>query len=149
MSSIFFGKVHSDFRHWQGLHVRIRNMEKMRVGHHLVFGILGYKEKKTWVALALELDIRGYGKTFEAAAKEMMALVTTQVSFALFKKQPDMIWKAADPIWFEIYCQVRRESLTLPSKKPSMSPYLAASFSIPPAFVTSKVNQFSPLHASP
>jgi len=123
-------------------------MRTMTAGQELVFGILGYKEKREWVALALEFDIRGYGTTFSAALKQLMDLVETQVAFALFKKQPEMIWKAADPIWFEVYTQARRELLVLPSKKPSTSPYRAAAASIPHSFMISKLNQFAPVHAS-
>jgi hypothetical protein len=119
----------------------------MRTVGELGFGILGYKEKNEWVALALEFDIRGYGKTFKAARKELQDLVKAQIAFALFKNQPEMIWKPADPIWCEVYSQARRELLGRPNTKKLQ--YLAAASSIPPAFISSKLNQFQTIDASP
>ena len=38
----------------------------------LSINVLGYREEGQWVALALEMDLRGYGETFEAALRELM-----------------------------------------------------------------------------
>ena len=77
----------------------------------VTLNVLGYKEETEWVALALEMDLRGYGATFKEALNELADLVTTQVSFAQFKGQPELIWKPAEPIWFERFADVRREHL--------------------------------------
>lgn len=77
----------------------------------VTLNVLGYKEETEWVALALEMDLRGYGATFKEALAELVDLVTTQVSFAQFKDQPELIWKPAEPIWFERFADVRREHL--------------------------------------
>jgi hypothetical protein len=77
----------------------------------VTLNILGYREDNEWVALALEMDLRGYGKTFEAAVKELQELVAMQISFAYFKRQPEMILKPADPIWFERFADVRNACL--------------------------------------
>ncbi|HEV7515589.1 MAG TPA: hypothetical protein VGR07_04750 [Thermoanaerobaculia bacterium] len=71
--------------------------------------VLGYQEGEEWVALALEMDLRGYGKTFEDAMEELSELVGMQISFSRFKGQPGLIWKAAEPIWFERFAEVRRD----------------------------------------
>ncbi|HKI86373.1 MAG TPA: hypothetical protein VKA53_06485, partial [Thermoanaerobaculia bacterium] len=47
--------------------------------------VLGYQEDGEWVALALEMDLRGYGETFQGALVELRDLVATQLSFADFK----------------------------------------------------------------
>ncbi len=67
-------------------------------------GILGYwdENEEAWTALALEMDLRGYGSTFEEALEDLRELVIMQVSFALSKEQPEMIWKPSDPSWFEL-----------------------------------------------
>lgn len=44
--------------------------------------VLGYQEDNEWVALALEMDLRGYGATFEEALAELQDLVNMQISFA-------------------------------------------------------------------
>ena len=51
-----------------------------------------------WTALALEMDIRSYGDTPESALDELGDLVYVQISFALFKRDPSLIWKRADAI---------------------------------------------------
>jgi hypothetical protein len=58
----------------------------------IAFSVLGYREDEEWVALALEMDLRGFGETFEEALDELRDLIATQISFALFKEQPEMIW---------------------------------------------------------
>ena len=64
----------------------------------LTVNILGYREEGQWVALALEMDLRGRGDTFEDAAAELEELIEMQVSFAYFKNKPELILKAADPV---------------------------------------------------
>jgi hypothetical protein len=64
----------------------------------VALNILGYFEDSEWVALALEMDLRGYGKTFNKALEDLKGLVAMQIGFALFKGQPEMIWRPADPI---------------------------------------------------
>lgn len=77
----------------------------------IYLSILGYQEDEGWVALALEMDLRGYGATFEDAARELKDLVEMQISFALFKGQPEMIWHPSDPVWFERFAEVRQDRL--------------------------------------
>lgn len=71
--------------------------------------ILGYREGDEWVALALEMDLRGYGATFEQAYEGLRELVEMQISFAAFKGQPGMIWKDAEPVWFSQWEKARSE----------------------------------------
>lgn len=78
----------------------------------VTLNVLGYRENNEWVALALEMDIRRYGPTFGKTVTELQELVAMQISFAHFKGQPEMIWKAADPIWFERFADVRKSCLT-------------------------------------
>lgn len=77
----------------------------------LALRILGYREEGEWVALALEMDLRGYGETFEEAKAELEDLVRMQVSFALSKNAPEMVWRDAEPVWFGRYEAGRREML--------------------------------------
>ncbi len=77
----------------------------------LFLSILGYPEADEWVALALEMDLRGYGATFEEAVDDLGDLVMMQIGFAMFKSQPEMIWKPADPVWFGRFAEARQERL--------------------------------------
>lgn len=73
--------------------------------------VLGFREDGSWVALALEMDIRGYGDTFEEALEEMAECIDMQVNFSTFKGQPDMIFHPAAPEYFNLFAQVRGDFL--------------------------------------
>ncbi len=44
--------------------------------------VILFREDARWTALALEMDIRGYGSTREAAVDDALAMILAQVSFA-------------------------------------------------------------------
>lgn len=75
-------------------------MKTQDTPHPAFVRVLGYREDGEWVALALEMDLRGYGATFEAAYRELRELVETQIRFALSKGKPEMIWKDAEAEYF-------------------------------------------------
>ncbi len=77
----------------------------------IFLSVLGYREEDEWVALALEMDIRGYGDTFDSAQDDLFDLVNMQIGFALFKKQPSMIFKPSDPKYFMLYQGLREKSI--------------------------------------
>lgn len=99
----------------------------------VLLNVLGYQEEGEWVAVALEMDVRGYGDTFVAALEEVYDLVLTQLSFARFKKQPELIWNPAEPTWFEHFDEVRKERLNawLFDRELEPMPYEIASLPIP------------------
>ena len=98
----------------------------------LAINVLGYKEDDDWVALALEMDIRGYGETFADALGELSELIDMQVTFALQKKQSEMIYSPADPIWFERFAEVRRERLAaLATPSSESASYQVAGLTLP------------------
>jgi predicted RNase H-like HicB family nuclease len=86
-------------------------MAKPDIDVHVLLNILGYKEDGDWVALALEFDLRGYGQTFEDAMEELTEMIQMQVSFAMQTDKPEMMFKDAEPQYFKIYDQARREHL--------------------------------------
>ena len=63
------------------------------------------EEEGGWTALSLEMDIRAYGDTPEEALDELSDLVHVQISFAVFKDDPSLIWKRADQIWFDRFAE--------------------------------------------
>lgn len=81
------------------------------VCYDVVVNILGLRESDGWSAVALEMDLWGHGASFEDAVHDLQDLVRMQISFAHFKGQPDMIWKSAEPIWFQRFAEVRRERM--------------------------------------
>lgn len=78
----------------------------------IAISVLGYREDDKWVALALEMDLRGYGDTFQESLEELQNLVYMQLSFAIQKEQMDLINHPADAVWFNLFSEIRREELS-------------------------------------
>lgn len=74
--------------------------------------VLGYQEEGEWVALALEMDLRGYGDTWEGALDDLRDVVLMQISFAHFKGEVDMIWHRAEDQYWEKFTEIQRTKLT-------------------------------------
>jgi len=106
--------------------------------------ILGFKEKEDqWVALALEMDLRGYGTTFETALHALEELVDMQFSFAHFKNDPDLIFHPSEPVYWRLYAQANLERLRALSNGTdnAESEYQAGILSLPPAHVISSLSR--------
>lgn len=100
----------------------------------VTMSVLGYREDDEWCALALEMDLRGYGRTFREALDDLRDSMTMQIGFAHFKDELDMIFHPAEPVYFSLYAQVRNDHLTTLAKKGSVgeSDYAVAGIPIPP-----------------
>jgi hypothetical protein len=113
--------------------------------YEIVLNVLGYKEENEWVALALDMDLRGYGNTWEEAVSDLGDLVFTQITFAHFKKQPEMIYKPADPVWFQLFANGRKAKLESDSAE---TEYITGGLSIPPPHVIAQMQgSFEPSNA--
>ena len=99
--------------------------------------VLGFQEDGEWCAVALEMDLRGYGKTFDEALEDLNDAMTMQISFAQYKGETDMIFHPADPTYFSLFAQVRNDHITALAKNcpTSDSEYTVAGIPIPPAHV--------------
>ena len=67
-------------------------MEEICSGDEVYVSVLGYREDDHWCALALEMDLRGYGQSFGEALKDLQESITMHIGFALFKNEPGMIF---------------------------------------------------------
>ena len=117
--------------------------------HDIVLNVLGYQEEGEWVALALEMDLRGYGATIDEALTELTDLVAMQMSFARFKGQPELISKPAESVYwrlFETAVQDYLRDLALGSV-PSNPEYEARSLPLPPAHVIAELSNFREANA--
>ncbi len=94
---------------WLPLGRKGPKMHKTTAKIHL--NILGYKEDGEHVALALEMDLRGYGATIDAALAELQDLVLAQISFALFKGHPETIWFRAEQRYWDLLRTARADLL--------------------------------------
>lgn len=70
----------------------------------LCLRVFGYQVKVgRWAAHCLETDLVVYGRSFNAALKELEELTEMQISFAVFKNQPALLDRPAPPEIFELY----------------------------------------------
>ncbi len=80
--------------------------------------VLGYQDKdKEWVALALEMDLRGYGKTFDKALAELEETIEEQIKFAIYKKDFSLLDHTAEDRYFRMFREARGNSLYSYMKK--------------------------------
>ena len=79
--------------------------------------VLVTKEEGEWCAIALDMSLRGYGTTREAAREDLLDAVRAQVTFALEHGTLDNIFIPADPKYFEQYHQDRLDALKRKAKK--------------------------------
>ena len=118
-------------------------MKKSRAYRTLTVNVLGYQEEGEWVALALEMDIRGYGQSFEEALEDLIDLVNMQLSFAEFKDHPEMAFHPAEPVWFSLFAQVRQDRL-LHYARPAEAEYEIAGIPMPsPQVIEKEKTKFS------
>lgn len=103
----------------------------------MTINVLGYQEDAEWVALALEMDLRGYGSTWEEALDDLRDLVFMQISFAHHKGQLEMIWKSAEESYWRQYREAQHDALRrLTENHPQAAPVShAGGLEIPPAHV--------------
>ena len=105
--------------------------------------VLGFREGEEWCALALEMDLRGYGHTFALALDDLQDSIAMQISFAFHKGAKDMIFHPAEPVYFSLFAQVREDRIrALAASGPPNghddygapeSEYAVAGMPIPPA----------------
>ena len=79
--------------------------------------VLFTKEEGEWCAIALDMSLRGYGKSREDALDDLLDAVHAQVTFALEHDTLDNIFIPADQKYFERYNQERLEALKRNAKR--------------------------------
>ena len=76
------------------------------------FSVLGYcDENGEWAAVALELDLWGFGSTKEESMENLIEAIGAQLSFAEYKDNPDLIFSPAPVEYFNLFAQVRAETV--------------------------------------
>ena len=86
--------------------------------------VLGVREDGAWCAIALDMSLRGYGETFDTALQALLDAVEAQLSFAVQNDNLDQIFIPAEPHYFRLYADMKREAWkrTLLSHVPSGLP---------------------------
>jgi len=70
--------------------------------------VIVFREETTWTALALEMDIRGYGASRKAAVDDALAMISAQVSFAVQRGHAESVWKPAEDKYWRMWENARR-----------------------------------------
>jgi hypothetical protein len=70
--------------------------------------VIVFREDSTWTALALEMDIRGYGASRKAAVDDALVMISAQVSFAVQRGHVESVWKPAEEKYWRMWENARR-----------------------------------------
>ena len=70
--------------------------------------VIVFREDSKWSALALEMNVRGYGSTPELALEDVGVMLMAQVSFAVQRGHPESVWHPADEKYWRMWESARR-----------------------------------------
>lgn len=70
--------------------------------------VIVFREDSSFTALALEMDVRGYGSTPQAAIQDAITMLQAQVSFAVQRGHPESVWRRAEDKYWRMFEEVRR-----------------------------------------
>ena len=74
--------------------------------------VFGYKEDDEWCALCLEMDLRGYGDSFDSAMDELYHAIVSQFTFAVQMNNPDLLSFGAEEEYHVLYARVQQEAMS-------------------------------------
>lgn len=86
-------------------------MPKVNDVREIMVNVLGVREDDEWQAIALELNLVGFGDSFESAVADLNQTIEAQISFAVQHDTLDSIFVPADPKYLQIYADIRRASI--------------------------------------
>lgn len=70
--------------------------------------VVVFREDSEWTAVALEMNVRGYGRTQKAAIDDVTRMLVAQVSFAVQMGHPESVSRPADPKYWDMYEEARK-----------------------------------------
>lgn len=70
--------------------------------------VIVFREDSAWTALALEMNIRGYGETQQDALTDLLNMIAAQVSFALQQGHPESVWSPAEAKYWQMFEETRK-----------------------------------------
>lgn len=63
-----------------------------------------------WVAVALELNLWGFGETAEEASRDLNESIESQISFSIAHNCPDVLDNQAEKKWFDLWDVLNSEA---------------------------------------
>lgn len=108
----------------------------------VTISVVGYfdEDENAHCSIALEMDLRGYGDTPEAALAELMDCVEMQISYAHYHGNPEMAFRPADPVWFSVFAMIKDQALKAYPNKPNTD-YIISTPALPPAHVIHEIER--------
>jgi len=85
--------------------------KKKKKPHTIFLSILGYKEDGDFVALCLEMDLRGWGDSFEEAEEELIGMINAQISFAIQENDLSLLDHPAEEKYWHLFKEHQQRSL--------------------------------------
>jgi len=112
----------------------------------ITLSVLGIREDGDWHSIALELDLHGYGASFDDAISDLMDHVKMQISFANQKGEPDLVRFPANGVYWKLFAQANEEQLSDWSYDHQEDREIrAGGFAMPPAHVIAQMRgEFTP-----
>ena len=74
----------------------------------ITVNIVALLQDDEWIATILEMDLQAVGKTHEEAISAVQEMFVHQVAFAVQKRQPSLLFKQAEPFYWELFHEHRR-----------------------------------------
>ena len=70
--------------------------------------VIAFREDSDWTALALEMNLRGYGSTAKAAMDDLVEMLIAQISYAVQMGHPESVWNRAEEKYWRMFEEVRK-----------------------------------------
>lgn len=70
--------------------------------------VIVFREDSMWTALALEMNVRGYGETHDAAIDDLREMLVAQLTYAVQMGHPESVWHRAEEKYWEMWEETRR-----------------------------------------
>lgn len=91
--------------------VRLLSRTEAEVASDLEIRVLAYMEDGLWCALALEMNLRGHGKSPDEAMLDLEHAIEAQVSFAIQHQSLQSIFTLAEDRYLDLYESAGKEAL--------------------------------------
>ena len=97
--------------------------------------VIVFRDGAGWTALALEMNLRGYGASRRAATDDVVAMIVAQVSFAVQMGHPESVWHPAEEKYWRMFNDARRMRFVaeISGKRASADSPFADMVPLPPA----------------
>jgi hypothetical protein len=70
--------------------------------------VLIFRDDSEWSAVALEMNVRGYGASQQDARRDVIEMLSAQVTYAVQMGHPETVWSRAEQKYWQMWEQARR-----------------------------------------